>query len=107
VGPQVAVRDGLHIWGVATIILNKRSWIANKKWSSSLGLSRNLTISHNKKEHITKCYTRPGRLDSSGSGQGSMETLGPINAGKFLHQLSDRKLFKKASASLVFSKINN
>jgi hypothetical protein len=48
-------------------------------------------------------YTRSGRLNSSGLGQDSVATSDYMNVGEFLYQLSDRKLFKKASASLSFS----
>ncbi|KAJ4438698.1 hypothetical protein ANN_14645 [Periplaneta americana] len=39
--PQIADRgDGLQIWRVAANILNKRSWTADKGWSSSFGVGR-------------------------------------------------------------------
>jgi hypothetical protein len=44
--PQVADKgDALQIWRVATNILNKQLWTADKAWSSSLGL----TTPHRKK----------------------------------------------------------
>jgi len=46
-------REGLQIRRVATNILNKQSWTADKGWSSSLGL----TTPHRKKNFVvTKCF---------------------------------------------------
>jgi hypothetical protein len=44
--PQIADRgEGLHIWRVASNILNKQSRTANKGWPSSLGVGRGVNNS--------------------------------------------------------------
>jgi hypothetical protein len=48
--------DGLQIWRVAASILNKQSRTANKKWSSSLGLTTHRT---KKKKIAMKCHKAP------------------------------------------------
>jgi hypothetical protein len=48
--PQVADGgDALQVWRVAANIINKQLWTADKRWSSSLGL----TTPHSK---IYACY---------------------------------------------------
>jgi hypothetical protein len=49
---QVAVGDGLQIRGVAANIFNKQSRLADKGWSSSLGL----TSPHCTNKLLTKCH---------------------------------------------------
>jgi hypothetical protein len=57
--PQVADGgNGLQIWRVAANILNKQSWIADKGWSSSLGLGVGLTTPHRKIIILLRKFTR-------------------------------------------------
>jgi len=45
-GPDVADGgDGLRIWRIATTTLNKQSRTAEKEWSSSLGVQRQVNNS--------------------------------------------------------------
>jgi hypothetical protein len=50
---QVVNGEGLQIWRVTVNILNKQSWTTDKRWSSSIGFGKGVTISHCK---MLACY---------------------------------------------------
>jgi hypothetical protein len=56
--------DGLQIWRVTANILNKQTWMADKGWSSSLGLGVWLTTPHRKKnKFVAKCQKEASDLE--------------------------------------------
>jgi hypothetical protein len=62
VHPQVVDGgDGLQIWRIAANILNKKSWTADKGWSSGLGL----ITPHSKKLACYEMSQRMSDLDGS------------------------------------------
>jgi hypothetical protein len=65
--PQVADGgDDLQIWKAAANTLNMQSRIADKEWSSSLGVKREANT-HSNKYVVMKRYKKP-RMDSFCSG---------------------------------------
>jgi hypothetical protein len=57
--------DSLHIWKVATNILNNQSRRAAEGWSSSLGFGQGLTPPDRKIHFVRKRYTGPRTLTNS------------------------------------------
>jgi hypothetical protein len=47
--PQFVDGDDLQIWKVATNILNRQSWIADRGWPCSLGVGPGGNTLHHKK----------------------------------------------------------
>jgi hypothetical protein len=64
--PQFVNRgDGLQIWRVAVNILNKQPQIADRRWSSSLGVGRGGKNPHRKNQVMLRNITHilgPGRI---------------------------------------------
>jgi hypothetical protein len=58
-------REGLQICRVAANLLNKQSGIAEKKWSSSLGLCVVLTTPHRKNELCYEVFQSSSALNDS------------------------------------------